>query len=267
MVLALIAGLGEEPGWRGFALPRLETRLAPLLATALLGFVWAMWHLPLVFVDPRFPHGFTSIAPQILLALLTMLTIFFYTWVYNRTQSVLLCMLLHGSFNAAIGLLPASFEVLQGGHTWRSWSCRWQPSSLPWQFSLSQPVVGSVMLLPRGVPLPIDWRDSVVSTIRHQFQSRSGISERIVGEPLEIGARTIRPVVRVSGWRGTGDDASAGRAGVQLRVGPAGVIVLERDGREHRIPTPDDTSRILWGMAGVALMIAVASRVVVRILG
>jgi hypothetical protein len=123
------------------------------------------------------------------------------------------------------------------------------------------------MLLPRGVPLPIDWRDSVVSIIRHQFQSRSGISERIVGEPLEIGARTIRPVVRVSGWRGTGDDASAGRAGVQLRVGPAGVIVLERDGREHRIPTPDDTSRILWGMAGVALMIAVASRVVVRILG
>ena len=54
-----------------------------------------------------------------MLALLTMLTIFFYaffyTWVYNRTQSVLLCMLLHGSFNAAIELLPASFEVLQGG--------------------------------------------------------------------------------------------------------------------------------------------------------
>ena len=119
LVLALIAGLGEEPGWRGFALPRLEARLAPLLATALLGFVWAMWHLPLVFVDPRFPHGFTSIAPQILLAFLTMLTIFFYaffyTWVYNRTQSVLLCMLLHGSFNAAIGLLPASLEVLQKG--------------------------------------------------------------------------------------------------------------------------------------------------------
>jgi membrane protease YdiL (CAAX protease family) len=54
-----------------------------------------------------------------LLALLTMVTIFFYaffyTLVYNRTQSVLLCMLLHGSFNAAMGLLPASFEVLQRG--------------------------------------------------------------------------------------------------------------------------------------------------------
>jgi uncharacterized protein len=46
---------------------------------------------------------------------LTIITIFFYTWVYNRTRSVLLCMLLHGSFNAAIGLLPASLEVLQRG--------------------------------------------------------------------------------------------------------------------------------------------------------
>lgn len=119
VILALIAGLGEEPGWRGFALPRLQTRHATVLATALLGGVWAAWHLPLAFVDPRFPHGFTSAAPQILLALLTMLTIFFYaffyTWVYNATRSVLLCMLLHGSFNAAIGLLPASFEVLQRG--------------------------------------------------------------------------------------------------------------------------------------------------------
>jgi membrane protease YdiL (CAAX protease family) len=42
---------------------------------------------------------------------------FFYTWVYNATQSVLLCMLLHGSFNAATGFVPASFEVLQSGST------------------------------------------------------------------------------------------------------------------------------------------------------
>ena len=73
----------------------------------------------MAFVDPRFPHSFTSAAPQILLDLLTMLTIFFYaffyTWVYNATRIVLLCMLLHGSFNAAVGLLPASFEALQRG--------------------------------------------------------------------------------------------------------------------------------------------------------
>ena len=70
--LTLIAGLGEEPGWRGFALPRLETWYAPAAATLLLGLLWALWHLPLVLVDPRFPHGFTSLAPLVLLALLTL---------------------------------------------------------------------------------------------------------------------------------------------------------------------------------------------------
>lgn len=99
--LTLIAGLGEEPGWRGFALPYLETRYAPAVATLMLGLVWALWHLPLVLVDPRFPHGFTSFAPLVLLAFLTLVGIslmaFFYTWVYNATQSVLLCMVLHGS--------------------------------------------------------------------------------------------------------------------------------------------------------------------------
>jgi len=109
-------------------------------------------------------------------------------------------------------------------------------------------------------------RTRVISPIQHLFRSRSRISERIVGEPLEIGARTIRPVVRVSGWRGAGGDKSAGSAGVRLRIEPAGVIVLERDGREHLVPTPDNTRLILWGLAGVALMVAVASRVVARVL-
>ncbi|MGB3635449.1 MAG: CPBP family intramembrane glutamic endopeptidase [Rubrobacteraceae bacterium] len=117
--LTLIAGLGEEPGWRGFALPRLETRYAPVVATLVLGLAWAFWHLPLVFVDPRFPHGFTSLAPLVFMALLTLVGIalmaFFYTWIYNVTQSVLLVMLLHGSFNTATGAFPAPFDVLQRG--------------------------------------------------------------------------------------------------------------------------------------------------------
>ena len=107
----------------------------------------------------------------------------------------------------------------------------------------------------------------MVPTIRQLFLSRSRISKLIVGEPMKIGAPTIRPVVWVSGWQGTESGASAGRAGVQLRLRPAGMIVHERDGREHRIPTPDNTRRIMWGMAGVALVVTVASRVVVRILG
>jgi hypothetical protein len=106
----------------------------------------------------------------------------------------------------------------------------------------------------------------VVSPIGHLFRSRSRISEHFVGEPLEIGARTIRPVVRVSGWRGAGGDASVVSGGVQLRLRPTEVIILERDGREYRVPTPDNTRLILWGLAGVALMVAVASQVVARVL-
>ena len=106
----------------------------------------------------------------------------------------------------------------------------------------------------------------MVSPIGHMFRSRSRIAENVVGEPLEIGARTIRPVVQLSGWHGTGGDAAADGAGAQLRARPAGVIVLERDGREYRLPTPDNTRLILWGLAGIALMVAVASEVVVRIL-
>jgi uncharacterized protein len=69
IILALIAGLGEEPGWRGFALGRLEVRYAPVLATVVLSLVWAVWHLPLALVDPRSPHGFTSVGPQVLFGL------------------------------------------------------------------------------------------------------------------------------------------------------------------------------------------------------
>ena len=105
-----------------------------------------------------------------------------------------------------------------------------------------------------------------MSAIRHLFRSRSRISERIVGEPIEIRERTIRPVVRVSGWRGAGGDGSAGGAGVQLRAEPEAAIIHERDRREHRVPTPDNTRLILGALAGLAVMVAVASQVVVRVL-
>ena len=47
--------LGEEPGWRGYALPRLEAHLGPLWASLVLAFLWAGWHLPLFLIP-----GWTS---------------------------------------------------------------------------------------------------------------------------------------------------------------------------------------------------------------
>ena len=84
-VSALFLGGLEEPGWRGFALPRLQQRHSPVRATLLLGVVWGLWHLP--------------VAP--LAIVVTVPLAFFYTWLFNRTGSALLCALLHASITPA----------------------------------------------------------------------------------------------------------------------------------------------------------------------
>ena len=86
LLTAVIFGGQEEPGWRGFALPRLQQRHTPLIATLILGLGWGIWHVPLYG-----PAGF--VVPLVLA--------FYYTWLYNKTRSVLLCILLHASFTPA----------------------------------------------------------------------------------------------------------------------------------------------------------------------
>jgi membrane protease YdiL (CAAX protease family) len=103
--LAFVAVLGgglEEPGWRGFALPHLQRQHTPMVATLILGLAWGIWHIPLYG-----PLGF--IVPLVLA--------FFYTWLYNRTGSVLLCILLHASFTPAqnhLILLPDTVVLADG---------------------------------------------------------------------------------------------------------------------------------------------------------
>jgi membrane protease YdiL (CAAX protease family) len=86
VVVALVGGAQEEPGWRGFALDRLQARHSPLAATVVLGIIWGLWHLPL--------YGLGFVGP--------MLFVVFYTWLYNRTGSVLLCVLLHAAFTPSL---------------------------------------------------------------------------------------------------------------------------------------------------------------------
>ncbi len=45
--VAILGGGLEEPGWRGFALPRLQATHSPTRATLILGFLWGLWHVPL----------------------------------------------------------------------------------------------------------------------------------------------------------------------------------------------------------------------------
>jgi membrane protease YdiL (CAAX protease family) len=86
LLVLTVGGAMEEPGWRGFALPRLQEQHSPLVATLILGAVWGLWHLPL--------YGPGFLGPMFFAV--------FYTWLWNRTGSVLLCILLHASFTPAL---------------------------------------------------------------------------------------------------------------------------------------------------------------------
>ena len=117
LIIWTLAGVGEEPGWRGFALPRLQERLSPIGATLVLGVLWALWHLPLLAAADEPSHGLDAL-PLVGVTLLMLVGIvgyaFFYTFLWNRTRSVWLAILLHGSLSAAIGafiLLPSDDQV------------------------------------------------------------------------------------------------------------------------------------------------------------
>ncbi|MEU6716346.1 CPBP family intramembrane glutamic endopeptidase [Nonomuraea sp. NPDC046802] len=93
-------GVAEEPGWRDFALPRLQRRYGPLIGTFLLGLVWAGWHLPLFLTSWAGTEVDLLILGQfVLLAVILSIVI---TWVFNRTgQGLPLIILLHATFNNA----------------------------------------------------------------------------------------------------------------------------------------------------------------------
>ncbi|MCE7744748.1 MAG: CPBP family intramembrane metalloprotease [Candidatus Heimdallarchaeota archaeon] len=95
--------LGEEFGWRGYALDPLQKRFGGLGASLILGFIWGVWHLPLHFIT-----GTTQqFIPIWAFILLQMVLSVFYTWIYNNTGgSVLAVILLHWTANIAGALIP-----------------------------------------------------------------------------------------------------------------------------------------------------------------
>lgn len=75
--------LGEEIGWRGFALPRLQAMTSPLAASLIIALFWFPWHLPLKLGNP-------DLIPMIYYALHFIPTSIFLTWLYNRTKGSIL---------------------------------------------------------------------------------------------------------------------------------------------------------------------------------
>ena len=108
--------LAEEPGWRGFALPRMQKRYGPLWGTLFLGFLWTCWHLPDFLTSaqgggPGTGWGAFWVNFPVFFLLVTALAIIF-TWIFNHTRgSVFLSLLAHASVNtpqvALVPLFPA----------------------------------------------------------------------------------------------------------------------------------------------------------------
>ena len=96
------SALGEEIGWRGYALPRLQSGRSALSASLIVGVIWAFYHLPLFFTGQAFRSP-SLLVPFVVsgLALSVILT-----WVYNSTVgSLLLVVLLHAAANLPLTLL------------------------------------------------------------------------------------------------------------------------------------------------------------------
>lgn len=95
---------GEEVGWRGYALPRLTSRLGIAAANALLGVVWATWHLPLFFMAGTDSTG-QPFVPYLLAVMALSIAM---GWLYVRSGgSLLLTMLMHAAANNMTGIVPS----------------------------------------------------------------------------------------------------------------------------------------------------------------
>lgn len=93
---------GEEIGWRGYALPRLQARHSALAASLVIGVVWAVWHIPKFLTA-----GSAQSYPFWLFLLDVVAKAIIYTWVFNSTGGSLLAVtLLHAASNTSVVSLP-----------------------------------------------------------------------------------------------------------------------------------------------------------------
>jgi membrane protease YdiL (CAAX protease family) len=117
LLLIIVGALGEETGWRGYALPQLQRRFSPLTSSLIIAAVWFGWHLPQFlaiatyrdFSPPQYAGMFLGLACGAVVL----------TWLYNRSGgSILLVAVWHGLYNvvsgtqAATGLLAAVVSTL-----------------------------------------------------------------------------------------------------------------------------------------------------------
>jgi membrane protease YdiL (CAAX protease family) len=104
--------LAEEPGWRGFAQPRLQVRYGALAASVFIGLLWSTWHLWYVIL----PGGLSTVTRTDALATYLRLTstAVIYAWMYNSTNgSLFVTMIAHFGHNLGASLIPIPADAGQ----------------------------------------------------------------------------------------------------------------------------------------------------------
>jgi membrane protease YdiL (CAAX protease family) len=119
VLFGVFPGVFEEIGWSGYLLPQLRRQFRPFASAALLGVLWACWHLPVVnFLGAAGPHG--RAWPWFFLGFAGVLTAMrvLMTWIHERTASVLLMQLMHASSTGALVVLSPPHIAAAGEALW-----------------------------------------------------------------------------------------------------------------------------------------------------
>ncbi len=112
IVMGLVVGFFEELGWTGFAVPRLRPRYGVLATGLIVGFLWGAWHFPL-FSGSGSSSGALPPALYLVVLLFSFLPAYrvLMVWVYDRTGSLLVAMLMHAPLAASqLILIPLAIS-------------------------------------------------------------------------------------------------------------------------------------------------------------
>lgn len=112
LLFGIPAGFFEEIGWTGYAFPKLRLRNSFMKSSVLLGFIWGLWHLPVIdFLGAASPHGrylwLFGLAFIVAMAAIRVLI----SWIYTNTNSVLLAQFMHAVSTGSLvflGPIPLS---------------------------------------------------------------------------------------------------------------------------------------------------------------
>lgn len=135
IVSTVIGGqAGEELGWRGYALPRLASRLGLRNASLIIGVVWAVWHLPLFFWFPEadtYGQSFPTYAIGVMAISVAM------TWLYVHTNgSLFLTMLMHSAINQSVGIVSSAVPGATAVFAVSTSAPAWITTAVLWIFAI-----------------------------------------------------------------------------------------------------------------------------------